>query len=172
MSHLTSMWCFMMSFPLFHLCGKSQYLQIGQILFNLSWRVVQQRILISIIIGSFQILRKIPAKLQDTCQESTRRIKSTCSHCRRPKRMYIGVQPERGLMYLNSMSFQCPREFAIHQNWIKLVSLKIHPTRPVESHVAREIRSHKFLIWSICHKLVLWYLPGWLIDKTKIWFTC
>ena len=66
--NLNSMWCLTKSSSQFHSWGKRQYPKIRQIFWNEAYKSVHQKIFISKIHGSLQILKRIPEKLQDKNQ--------------------------------------------------------------------------------------------------------
>ena len=69
-SQLNFMWCLMMSSSWYHSLGKAQFPQIGQILCNSAQKAAPSIILTSGILGSIQVLRNIPEKIQDMIQAS------------------------------------------------------------------------------------------------------
>ena len=81
--------------------GRHNTPKFGQILCNAYHKVVHQIILTSRILGSLQILRKIPGKLQDKSRASLQIITTTCSRRCSPNLLYIKVQSARDFLPLN-----------------------------------------------------------------------
>ena len=156
-----------MSFPQFRSWDSTQYPETGQIFWNVSQIAVYQRILTSRILGSLQILSKIPAKPQVISQSPPQRIIIKHSRCCSPNHTYKEFWPEKEIMTLKCMNIQLPREFKTYRIYRKFVSINNHPTRPVGCYLVREIRGQrdkKFIRWLICYQLVLGYLTGWPIN--------
>ena len=169
MSHLSFMWCLMIIFTQLHSRGKEKYPQTEHILCNAAHREVQRIILTSKILGSLQILRNIPEKLQVTIRVLLPRIIIKVPHCRSPNRTHKKVRTARERLPLKWSNVYFTREFEIHQNQRRLVFLNNHP---VVCHLERDIikdkRDKKYLWWSIWNQLVLVYLTGWIINPKKM----
>ena len=121
MSHLNFMWCLLMNFPQSHSLGKVQYPQILQILCNAAHKEVHQRILTSKILGSLQILKDIPEKLQLTFQESHQKIIQILSHRCSLYNKYKKVRSSRDNKSLKLSNVQFLRELATHQIYQKFI---------------------------------------------------
>ena len=139
MSHLNFMWCLMMNFPQFHSWRKAQYPQIEHIYCNASHKVVHKRIFTTSMLGSIQILRNIPYKLQLMYQDSHQKvIKHPVSE---------GVQNTSNLP-----------KFGFYQQSSNVIS-------GVTSSEGK--KGLKCLRWPICNQLVLGYMQGWIINPDK-----